>query len=126
MAASSETTNVAFSTRFLNGDNDWLPKRKKATRKPPSRTRETHFLHDARGDSTIIARQARISSDASPQPVTCLTHAIAEAFVAGLVASKEETAASSSISSSRNSRSSAAAPPSGWRTTRGSSAFARS
>ena len=46
--------------------------------------------HDARGDSTIIAGQARISSDASPQPATHLTHAVAEAFVAGLVASKEE------------------------------------
>jgi hypothetical protein len=37
MAASSETTNVAFSTRFLTGAKDWLPKCKKATRKSPSR-----------------------------------------------------------------------------------------
>src|ERR1700727_2342208 len=50
--------------------------------------REIHFVHDTKRDSTIIASQARISSDASPQSATCLTQAIAEAFVAGLVASK--------------------------------------
>lgn len=76
--------------------------------------REIHFVHDTNGDSTIIASQARISSDASPQSATCLTQAIAEAFVAGLVASKEENAASSSVSSSRKRRSSAAAPSSAF------------
>ena len=40
--------------------------------------------------------------------------------------SREGNEESRVISSSRNSRSSAAAPPSGWRTTRASSAFARS
>jgi len=76
------------------------------------RSRRASFIHDTSGDSTSIASQARISSDARPQSAT-----IAEAFVAGLAASKAENAASSSVSSSWNRRSSAAAP---------SSAFARS
>jgi hypothetical protein len=44
--------------------------------------RDFHFVHDASGDSTIIVSQAGISSDARPQSATCLTQAIAEAFVA--------------------------------------------
>jgi hypothetical protein len=66
-------------------------------------------IHDTSGDWTSIASQARISSVARPQSATCLTQAIAETLVAGLVASREKNAASSSISSSRNRRSSVAA-----------------
>jgi hypothetical protein len=89
-------------------------RKQKGRPKPPLSHKRDCFVHDTSGESTIIASQARISSDARPQSATCFTQTIAEAFVAGLVESKEENAASSSVSSSRNRRSSAAAPSSAF------------